>query len=139
MAPAIDGKRLHFISFPLSLAKLSDAMVATIFDVRTSSVSGFQVRIRCHDLHGTLPEIAIENSGDAFYDKDRLGNEVCKMIAIVRLRDELVRFLPGSSLLSPTSMDGKAIVGLQAKPRTWIAEGESFLAAYHELHRKVVG
>jgi hypothetical protein len=39
----------------------------------------------------------------------------------------------------PTCMDGSAIVGLQVKPRTWIAEREDSLAAYHELHRQVVG
>ncbi|MBN1568332.1 MAG: hypothetical protein JXA73_10840 [Acidobacteria bacterium] len=96
-------------------------------------------RIHSHDLHGQLPEISIENSGDTFQDKDRLGNEVCKLVAMVKLRDEMVRFLPGCRLLPPTSMDGRAIVGLQAKPRTWIGEGKDFLDAYHELHRQVVG
>jgi hypothetical protein len=96
-------------------------------------------RIRCHDLHGQLPEISIKNSGDTFQDKDRLGNEVCKLIAIVRLRDEMVLCLPGCKLLPPTSLDGKAIVRLQAKPKTWIAEGEDFLVAHHELHSQIVG
>ena len=67
-------------------------------------------RIRCHDLHGQLPEIVMKNSGDTFQDKDRLGNEVCKLIAIVRLRKEMVRFLPGCKLLPPTNMDGQTIV-----------------------------
>jgi hypothetical protein len=96
-------------------------------------------RVRSHDLHSQLPEIAMKNSGDTFQDKDRLGNEVCKLIAIVKLRDEMVRFLPGCRLLPPTSIDGNAIVGLQAKPKTWIAEAGDFLAAYHELHRQIVG
>jgi hypothetical protein len=81
----------------------------------------------------------MKNSGDTLQDKDRLGNEACKLIAIVKLRNEMVRFLPGARLLPPTRMDSKAIVGLQAKPRTWIADGEDVLAAYHELHRQVVG
>jgi hypothetical protein len=96
-------------------------------------------RVRCHDLHGQLPEIAMDNSGDTLQDKDRLGNETCKLIAIVKLRVEMVRCLPGSTLLPPTSMDGKAVVGLQAKPKTWLGEGSDFLAAYHDLHRQVVG
>ena len=75
-------------------------------------------RIHCHDLHGPLPEIVIKNSGDAFQDKDRLGKEVCKLLAIVRLRDEMVRLLPGSELLPPTRMDDRAVVGLQAPPKT---------------------
>ncbi len=69
--------------------------------------SGFQVR--CHDLQGLLPEIVLLNSGDTFVDKDRLGNRVCWLVAIVKLRDEIVRFLPGCKLLPPTSIDGKAI------------------------------
>ena len=96
-------------------------------------------RIRCHDLHGQLPEIVMQNSGDTFQDKDRLGDEVCKLIAIIRLREEMVLFLPGCTLLPPTRMDGKAIVGLQAKPLTWIAEGKDFLEAYHELHSQIIG
>jgi hypothetical protein len=59
-------------------------------------------RVRSHDLHGQLPEIVMKNSGDTFRDKDRLGNEVCKLIAIVKLRDGMVRFLPGCKLLPPT-------------------------------------
>jgi hypothetical protein len=51
----------------------------------------------------------------------------------------MVRFLPGCKLLPPTSMGGKAIVGLRVGSRTWLAEGEDFLAAYHELHKQVVG
>lgn len=97
-----------------------------------------EFRIRSHDLHGQLPALAIKNSGDTLQDKDRLSNEICKLIAIVKLRDEMVRFLPGSKLLPPTRMDGKAIAGLQAKPKTWIAEGENFIDAYHELYSKVL-
>jgi hypothetical protein len=95
-------------------------------------------RVRSHDLHGQLPEIGIKNSGDTLQDNDRFSNEVCKLIAIVKLRDEMVRFLPGCKFLPPTSMDGKAIVGLQAKPKTWIADGQNSLAVYYELRRQVV-
>jgi hypothetical protein len=98
---------------------------------------GFQ--IHSHDLHGTLPAILMKDSGDTFQDKDRLGIEACKLIVIAKLRDKMVRFLPGCRFLPPTSMDSRAIVGLQAKPKTWIAEGRDFLTAYHKLHRQVVG
>jgi hypothetical protein len=73
------------------------------------------------------------------YYRRRHGYQVWKLIAIVRLRDKMIRFLPGARLLLPTRMDGTVIVGLQAKPMTWIAEGKDFLAAYYELHRQVVG
>jgi hypothetical protein len=91
------------------------------------------LQIRCHDLHGPLPVIAMENSGDTFKDKDRLGNEVCKIIAMVKLRDEMIRFLPGCKLLPLTSMDGKVIVDLQTKSLTWLGEGKDFLTAYHVI------
>jgi hypothetical protein len=96
-------------------------------------------RIRGHDLYGPLPELRFKSSGDTFQDKDRLGNEVCKLTAMVKMRDEMIRFLPGAKFLPPTLFNGKAIVGLQAKPRTWIAEGEAFLEAYHALHAQIVG
>lgn len=99
--------------------------------------SGF--RVQSHDLHGPLPEMVIKESGDTFQDKDRLGNQACKLVAMVRLRDQMVRFLPGCKLLPPTSIGGKAIAGLKVGPRTWLAEGEDFLVAYHELCRQVIG
>jgi hypothetical protein len=136
VAPSYMALRPHTIEkvFTDCVIDLKEIIVLDGIDVLRD---GF--RIRCHDLHGQLPDITMQNSGDVFKDKDRLGNEVCKIIAIVKQRDEMVRFLPGGKLLPPTSMDGKAIVGLQAKPMTWIAEGEDFLAAYNELHRQVVG
>jgi hypothetical protein len=36
-------------------------------------------------------------------------------------------------------MDDKAIAGLKVGPRTWLGEKEDLPAAYHELHRQVVG
>jgi hypothetical protein len=57
----------------------------------------------------------------------------------VKLRGEIARFLPGCRLLPPTSMGCEAIARLKAGPRTRLAEGEDFLAAYHELQRKVIG
>ena len=85
------------------------------------------------------PRDSNENSEDTLQDKDRLGNETCTLIAIVKLRDQMIRFLPGCKFLPPTRMDGKAVAGLQAKPLTWIAEGGDFLTAYQELHKQVVG
>jgi hypothetical protein len=53
------------------------------------SPNGF--RIRCHDRNGPVPEIAIAHSGDTFQDKDRLGHQICKAVAITRLRDRTGR------------------------------------------------
>ncbi len=130
--------RLH----PITIEKIftdcvMDLKEILVLDAIDLLPDGFQ--IRCHALHGQLPEIAMKNSGDTFQDKDRLGNEVCKIIAIVKLRDEIARFLPGCKLLPPTRMDRNAIVGLQTKPKTWLVWAVDFLAAYHELHRQIVG
>ena len=96
-------------------------------------------RVRCHDLHGQLPEIVINNCGNTFEDKDRLANETCKLIAVSRLRDRMVRFLPRCRFLKPTHMDGKAVVGMRAGPLTRIGEGVDYITAYYELHRQVLG
>jgi hypothetical protein len=96
-------------------------------------------RIRCHDTHGPLPEIVVKDSGDTFQDKDRLSTQACKLIAIVRLRDEMRRWLRGGKFLPPTRVGGHATVGFKVGPRTWLAKGEDLLAAYHELHKQVVG
>jgi hypothetical protein len=137
--------RINTISPPLRPGTIKRIFTDCVMDLKQILVlDGIEIladgfRIRCHDLHGQLPEISIKNSGDTFQDKDRLGNEVCKLTAIVRMRDEMIRFLPGARLLPPTHLDGKAIVGLQARPKTWIVEGNDFLAAYHELHSQTVG
>jgi len=81
----------------------------------------------------------IENSGDTFQDKDRLSIEVCKLVAIAGLRDHMCRWLPEGKFLPPTMLAAKAIVGFQAGPKTFVAEGDSFVAAYHRLHKQVVG
>ncbi len=91
------------------------------------------------DLHGPLPEIVIRDSGDTFLDKDRLGNAACKLISIVHLREEMIRCVPGSRFLPPTTVGGKAVVGMIKRRETWMAEGTDFLEAYHQLHDQVVG
>jgi hypothetical protein len=114
-----------------------DIMQILVLDGIDILPNGF--RVRRHDLHGQLPEIIVKNSGDTFQDKNKLGRETCKMLAIADLRDQIVTWLPGSRFLPPTSIDGKAVVGLQARPETWIIEGNDYLTAYHELHSQTVG
>jgi|WetSurMetagenome_2_1015567.scaffolds.fasta_scaffold1195900_1 hypothetical protein len=137
--------RINTISPPLRPGTIERVFTDCVMDLKQILVlDGIDIlpdgfRIRCHDLHGQLPEISIKNSGDTFQDKDRLGNEVCKLAAIAGMRDKMLRILPRSKFLPPTRMDGKAIVGLHARPKTWIIEGTDFLAAYHELHSQIVG
>ncbi len=99
--------------------------------------SGF--RVRSHDLYGSLPDIVMEDSGDTIVDKDRISTAACKLYAIVKLRDQMRRWMLGGKFLPPTKVGEQATVGFKVGPKTWLAEGKEFLAAYHELHRQVVG
>jgi hypothetical protein len=96
-------------------------------------------RIQCHDLHGPLPETVIQHSGDTLKDRDRIRIETCKLIAISGLRDHMRRWLRGGKFLLPTRLDGRAIVGFQVGTKTWIADGDNYVSAYHSLHEQVVG
>jgi hypothetical protein len=100
---------------------LKEVIVLDGIDILPDS-TGF--RIRCHDLHGPLPEIVIEDSGDTFQDKDQLGREACKLVVIVRLRDQMRRWLNGGKYLPPTRVGDNATVGFKVGPRTWLAEGK---------------
>jgi hypothetical protein len=102
-----------------------------------SDASGFGVR--SHDLHGPLPEIQVQDSCDTFRDKDTLNREVCKLIAIVRLRERMVKFLPGGEFLPPTRLGNSATAGFRVGSKSWLAEGDNFLAAYHILDNQVIG
>ena len=74
-------------TFTDCIMDLKEVIVLDGIDI-LSDETGF--RVRCYDLYGQLPEIVVHDSGDTFVDKDRLGNETCKLVAIVRLRDEMV-------------------------------------------------
>jgi hypothetical protein len=115
---------------------LKEVIVLDSIDILSDS-TGF--RIRCHDLYGPLPEILVKDSGNSLQDKDQIANQACKLVSIVRLRNQMTRWLAGGKFLPPTKMDSRAMVGFRAGSKTWLAEGKDSLAAYHELHRQVVG
>jgi hypothetical protein len=94
--------------------------------------------IRCHDLNGPLPEIWRENSGNSFEDKNWLGIQVCKLIAMAKIRNRICRGIGGGEFLAPTRLDQRAIVGFQGGRKTWIAEGKDFIKAYHRLNDQVM-
>jgi len=123
-------------TFTNRVMDLKEVIVLDGIDILPDS-SGF--RVRSHDLHGPLPEIVVKDSGDTIQDKDRLGNQACKLIAIVKLRDQMARWLRSGKFLPPTTVGDHATVAFKVGPRTWLAEGEDFLTAYHELHKQVVG
>ena len=59
------------------------------------------------------------------------------LIAIARLRDQMTRWLAGGTFLPPTRVGNQVTVGFRVGTRTWLAEGQDFLAAYHKLHEEV--
>ena len=123
-------------TFTDCIIDLKQVIILDGVDILADS-SGF--RIRSHDLYGPLPEILVKDSGDTYSDKDRLGNQACKLVAIVGLRDQMLRWLPGGTFLPPTTVDSRATVGFKVGPKTCLAEGEDFIAAYHDLHKQVLG
>ena len=137
-------KARHLALQPVTIEKtftdcimdLSEVIVLDGIDILPDE-TGF--RVRSHDLHGPLPEIVVRDSGDTLMDKDRLGNETCKLVAIVRLRDEMRRWLRGGKFLPPTLVDSHATVGFKVGRKAWLAEGDDYLSAYHSLHKQVVG
>lgn len=109
--------------------------ILVVDEIKISSI-GF--RICCHDLNGPLPEIRRNSSGNTFEDKNWLGFQVCKMAAITRIRDRIRRGIPDGEFLAPTMLDQRAIVGFRAGRKTWIAEGNDFIKAYHHLDDQVM-
>ena len=64
-----------------------------------------------------------------------LGRKALQEIATIVTPDTIL----GCGLLSLTGIGSKAVAGLKLGLKTWFWEGKDFLAAYHELQRKVVG
>ena len=116
-----------------------DLGVAIVLDDIDLDDSPPGVCMRSHDLHGPLPAITFENSGNTFVDKERLRTESCKLVAMVRLRDQITRWVSSGKFLPPTSIDRRAVVGIMAGSRTLLVESADFVSAYHSLHQKVVG
>lgn len=140
--PAARSKPIHLALRPGAIEKVftdcvMDLKEVVVLDGIDLLPAGF--RIRRHDLHGQLPEIVVKDSGDTFLDKDRLANETCKLLAIVGLRDEMIRCMAGGRFLPPTRVDGRALVGMIIGKETWLAEADHFITAYHNLHERVVG
>ncbi len=140
--PVTAPKPIHLALRPATIEKVFTECVMDLKEVVVPDGIDIQpdgFRVRCHDLHGPLSEIVIKNSSDTFLDKDRLANATCKLISIVGLREQMIRFVAGGKFLPPTILDRRAIVGMIKGRETWIAEGKDFLAAYHKLHDKTVG
>jgi hypothetical protein len=101
--------------------------------------AGDGLRIRSHDLHGPLPELIIGHEKDSIETLDRVRNRACWLTAISGIRKDLRRLLPGCRMLPATWLDGSAVVGLIIEPRTFLAQGNDFLEAYHKLRVRVIG
>jgi hypothetical protein len=96
-------------------------------------------RIRAHDIFGPLPDIIIKDTGDRYPVLERISNEAAKLIAIVRIRNDLAGIFPRCKFLLPTSTGNGALVGMRFGGRTILAEEKSYWEAYHRLMLEAVG
>jgi hypothetical protein len=138
---AMTGKRRLGVSevervFVQCAVDLREILILDGIDV-IDDPSGF--RIRCHDLYGPLPDVAIEDTGDRYPVLDRIIREAATRVAMARIRKALADMLPGCQFLLPTSTGQGALVGIRSGGRTVLAEGPTFSEAYHELSHKVFG
>ena len=95
-------------------------------------------RIRSNDLFGPLPEILVRETGDHLSVIDKIQNETAKLIAIVRIRQDLATMCLGCEFLLPTKTDQGYLVGIRFRGKTVLAEEKSHWEAYHKLLRKAV-
>ncbi|MBP1609477.1 MAG: hypothetical protein H6Q04_1712 [Acidobacteria bacterium] len=129
----------------LRVSQIEKIFIQTVFDLKQIVVldgidfHDFGFCVRCHDLYGPLSVIRINDSGDTFAHRDRLENEICKLIAITRIRDRVRRWLPDGKFLLPTRLDSWVIVGYRVGSKTWMAEGADTVRAYHALDEQVFG
>lgn len=69
---------------------------------------------------------------------DKIQNEAAKLIAIVRIRQDLSRLFPGCEFLLPTQTDPSYVVGIRFQGKVILAEEKSFWKAYHRLLKQAV-
>ena len=115
-----------------------DARDITLVDAVEPGAGCIGFRIRACDAHGPLPEIVVAEESDRLRTQSNVDREACKLVAVSRIRSNLMGYLPGSHFLPPTTFEGKAIVGMQVGDKTFHAEGSSFLEAYYKLKRKTL-
>lgn len=137
MSAGTGKRRLHVLEVEKALVQvaidLKEILVLDGIDL-LPDLPGF--RIRCHDLHGPLPDTVIEDTGDRYPVLDHVIREAAKRVAMARIRREIAEIHPGCEFLLPTSTDKGALVGIRIGERTVLAEGPNYWDAYHELKQK---
>ena len=102
---------------------------------RVAEPPGF--RIRSHDLHGPLPEIAVLDTGDHTEILETVSREAAKLNAIARHREELAVTYQACQFLPQKILDSGVVVGMQVERRTILAEAPTFWQAYGKLRQRV--
>ncbi len=69
--------------------------------------------ISSHDLHGSLPEIVIGDTGDRWPVLNKIERETAKLCAITRTRKDFAVIFPGCKFLLPTKTSEGSLVGLR--------------------------
>jgi hypothetical protein len=130
----------------LRVAEVEKTFMQVIFDLQVILVldgidqlpdlPGFC--IRSHDLYGPLPDALIKDTGDRYPVLDAIVREAAKLIAMVRVRDDICGIFGKCSFLLPTSTRDGALVGMRWRGRTVLAEARSHWMAYHRLVEEAV-
>jgi len=90
-------------------------------------------RIRTHDLHGPLPDIVVEDTGDRLQAFDAISAQTGMLSAVMKIRDDLAAGYQGCEFLPPTHTDEGVVVGMPFEGRTILAEDRILSVAYHKL------
>ena len=80
----------------------------------------------------------MRDTGDRYPVLDGIQNEVAKLTAMVKVRQDLAEMFRGCKFLLPTSTADGALVGLRFRGKTALAEAKSHWESYHELVRNAV-
>jgi hypothetical protein len=131
----------------LHTAEIEREFIQTAVDLKTVVVlDGVDVipgrrgfRIRSHDLFGSLPTITVIERADSQATRRNLRHEACKVMAIVHIRGELSRLLPGLKFQSGESAAGDDRPELELEPNEMAADVDALLAGYRSLRKQAGG
>lgn len=91
----------------LGLSEVEKAFVQVTLDLKEIPVldgidhlaDPLGLPIHTRDLYGPSPDILIKDAGDRYPILERIANEVAKLVAIVRVRQELAGMFLGCEFL----------------------------------------
>jgi len=95
-------------------------------------------RFRSHDMHGPLPDLFVNEAGDPLITLRNVRHATCKLAAIVHIRDEIARLLPGLQFPPGSLMRAKGGVGMKLQSDGTSAEVDLLLEQYRALRSWII-